>query len=285
MHVDALSAVLRALSFIALLQAAGVVFFLLLFGEQLSSSVQTIKRVGFRSALAGLVLVGAQYGLEAARMAGELSGALDFELQRLVLGTSMASAWMVRTVGLALMAAAMFRASRGALLIGTTGALLSLAAFLLVGHTASDPDRPWLALLLAIHLLVIAFWFGALLPLREVSQIESRTVAARVVESFSRIASWIVPAILVAGVLMTLLLVDRWSVFAESYGLILLGKVLAFLVLMVLAALNRWRYGPAIVATSTAVPAFRRVVLAEYVLILGVLAVTAVMTTLFSPEH
>ncbi len=54
---------------------------------------------------------------------------------------------------------------------------------------------------------------------------------------------------------------------------------------MILAALNRWRYGPAIAGRSSAVPAWRGVVLGEYVLIIGVLDVTAIMTTLFSPEH
>ena len=54
---------------------------------------------------------------------------------------------------------------------------------------------------------------------------------------------------------------------------------------MLLAALNRWRYGPAL-ASGDAVTfrAFKRTLLAEFILISGVLAVTAALTTLYSPN-
>jgi putative copper export protein len=55
-----------------------------------------------------------------------------------------------------------------------------------------------------------------------------------------------------------------------------------FAVLMGLAALNKWRYGPACAAGEAR--AFRRTVIVEYVLVCLVLAVTATMTTFYSPE-
>ena len=56
-------------------------------------------------------------------------------------------------------------------------------------------------------------------------------------------------------------------------------------VLLGLAALNKWRFGPAIERGDTrAARGFRRCVVSEYVLIAAVLSVTAVMTTFFSPE-
>jgi putative copper resistance protein D len=163
------------------------------------------------------------------------------------------------------------------------GTVLTILGFLLVGHTAVDPDRTLLAMLLSLHLAAVAFWFGALIPLIIVTREENARAAVLIVDRFSRIAMYWVPGILVVGVIMTAMLVDRWAVFAESYGVLLLAKVAAFLLLMVLAALNKWRYTPVLASPSAAV-AFQRSVATEYALICMVLTATAIMTTFFSPE-
>jgi putative copper resistance protein D len=168
--------------------------------------------------------------------------------------------------------------------LGLGGTILTIAGFLFVGHTAAHPDRPWLAVVLSLHLAVVAFWFGALIPLLLVSRQESASTATQIVDRFSRIASWWVPGILVAGVVLTVMLVDGWAVFGEAYGAMLIAKVTVFAVLMTLAALNRWRYGPALASTPSFAIAFQRTVALEYVLICAVLAVTAIMTTFFSPD-
>jgi putative copper resistance protein D len=282
---DVLSALVRGLSFLALFQAAGVAIFVARFDDRLSAASRPVRRIGYYSALAAIVLVAVHYGLEAARMAGALSGAFDASLQELVLESPLSTAWVLRTVGLALIAVTIRRPGRFATLAGLLGAMLTLAAFLWVGHTAIDEDRASLRLLLAVHLAVVAFWFGALAPLLVVSAKEPAAAAAAVVEDFSRMALWLVPGILVAGALMTLLLVDRWAVFGEGYGVSLLLKLGAFAALMALASLNKWRYGPALSASRDATAAFQRTVGIEYALICAVLIVTAVMTTFFSPEH
>ena len=285
MPVDFLSAFVRSLSFLALFQAAGVAIYVAFFGRQLLAAAAPVRRIGFFSAVAGVALVSVHYGLEAARMAGELSGAFDLSLQRLVLDSPMSAAWGWRTVGMALVAASIRNESKLAAALGVVGALVALQAFSLVGHTASDKEHAWLAALLGLHLGVVAFWFGALLPLAVVTRKESAAAAAALVDEFSRLALWFVPAIFVAGVLMTAMLVDRWSVFGESYGELLLAKIAGFSALMVLAGLNKWRYGPALAATPAAAVAFRRSVAVEYGLICAVLVATAIMTTFFSPEQ
>jgi putative copper export protein len=63
---------------------------------------------------------------------------------------------------------------------------------------------------------------------------------------------------------------------------LLLAKVTVFALLMGLASLNKWRFGPACAEGDTR--AFKRTVLIEYVLICVVLVITAVMTTFYSPE-
>jgi putative copper export protein len=55
---------------------------------------------------------------------------------------------------------------------------------------------------------------------------------------------------------------------------------------MALAAQNKWRFGPRLLAGENgAVPALLRTIKAEWVLIAVVLAATAVMTSLYAPEH
>lgn len=284
MAVDAISALVRGLSFVALFQAAGVAIFVALFGRRLADTSRRVRSLGFVSAIAGIVLVSAHYVLEAARMAGALPGILDLSLQQIVFESSMSTAWIWRTMGLVLIAGTIRRHDKVATAVGLIGAGAVITAFLFVGHSAIHPDRAWLSTLLAVHLAVVAFWFGSLLPLYAVSQIERATVAAKVVNDFSRIALWLVPAIFLVGVVMAVLLIDRWATFREGYGLLLLGKIIGFAALMGLAALNKWRYGPALAEANGATAAFQRTVAVEYVLISAVLMVTAFMTTLFSPD-
>lgn len=285
MLTDVISALIRALSFIALFQAAGIAMFVAIFGRRLDLASEAIRRLGFVSAIVGIILVSGHYGLEAARMAGALSGVFDLSLQRLVLDSPMSTAWAMRIAGLAVIAAAIHRDDTSWTHLGVGGAMLTITGFLFVGHTAADADRGWLAVLLSLHLAVVAFWFGALVPLVVVSRKERAGVVAQIVDDFSRIATWWVPGILLAGVLLTAILVDRWAVFGESYGALLLAKVAGFALLMGLAALNKWRYAPAIATTPTIAIAFQRAVAAEYLLICTVLSMTAVMTTFFSPQH
>jgi putative copper export protein len=90
--------------------------------------------------------------------------------------------------------------------------------------------------------------------------------------------------ILLAGIVMAVLLLPNVSALSEPYGELLIAKVVGFAVLMGLAAANKWRLGPALAHGPVSGLWFRRSVAAEYVLIAAVLAITAVMTSFFSPE-
>jgi copper resistance protein D len=285
MPIDATSALVRALSFIAMFQASGAAMVIAVFGARLQQSAPGIRKLGAFSAIAGLVLVAAHYALEAGRMAGSLSGVFDMELQQLVFDSPMRSAAGWRLAGLSMIACFLWREGRAATAASLAGGLSVAIAFTFVGHTAEESRAAWLPFALTLHLLVVAFWFGSLVPLIVISRVESGQLASQVVAAFTRIASVLVPGLFVFGLALTLALVDSWTVFRENYGLLLLGKVLGFARLMALASLNKWRSGPAIARTPAAAVSFQRVVAAEYLLICDVLLVTAVMTTFFSPEQ
>lgn len=285
MTIDAISACVRALSFIAMLQAAGMAMFLVMLGRFLERSAVDIGRVGFGSAVAGVVLVAVHYLLEAGRMAGAWNGVLDSGLQRLVLDSPLSAAAGLRLLGMLAIASTIRRHAGLAKLAGLIGAGCVVLSFAFVGHTADETRGRWLGAVLVLHLLAVAFWFGGLVPLYRVSRLESGSCAGHIVAQFSRLATWIVPALFVFGLVLSVVIVGRIGALAEPYGRLLLTKVAGFSLLMALAVANKWRYGPQLEHSVDANAAFRRSVAAEYVLICGVLAVTAVMTTFFSPSE
>ncbi|MGH8209398.1 MAG: copper resistance D family protein [Steroidobacteraceae bacterium] len=308
---DILSVVLRAVSFVLQLQAAGVVFFAAAFGPALTISLTGVRTLARVTAIVALFTVAGHYVLEAARMAGDMSGMLDGSLQSVAWTSTSGGAFAVRELGLLLIIAGMQTApprltasrfftsstalssafgvkrlaARGFTVVGVTGAVLVAASFALTGHTATNTRRWLLAPLLLAHLLIVAFWFGALWPLCLVTLTESRERMARVVALFSAAAFWLVPVILVAGVAMAALLLPDIAALAQPYGELVIAKATLFAVLLGLASFNKWRFAPALGrADLLAGRSFRRVVIAEYVIIVVVLSVTAVMTTFFSPE-
>ena len=192
----------------------------------------------------------------------------------------------MQLLGLALVALGLRRAPTTGLRFwpAILGAVLCIAAFTLTGHTVTAAHRSLSALTLALHLAVIAFWLGALLPLRLATLCEEPVVAGEAVAAFSAVAIWLVPLIALAGIGLMVLLLPDMTALRQPYGLFLLGKIGLYLGLMGLAGLNKWLYGPGLARSAAAAVRFRRTVALEFVLICVVLAVTAVMTAFYSPE-
>jgi putative copper export protein len=284
---DVTAIAVRALALICLYQAGGAAFFVALFNRRSPIVLRRVCRLGVFTAVLGIVLVLLQTPLEAARMAGDFSGARNAALLRLALHSSRGDAHALQAAGLTLLAVGLwFHRANGlakwALYIAVAGAMLAAVALTLTGHTSVNPMRAWLAPLLAVHLLVAAFWFGALWPLWLMLTHETDGAAEAVLRRFSQIAIWLVPGLALAGAGMAFLLIDSWSTFRRAYGLILIAKATVFALLLIPAALNRWRFTPALAAARGAL---RRSIVTEYLLIAGVLAMTAVLTSLYSPEH
>jgi putative copper export protein len=282
---DVVSVILRALSFVLLFQAAGVAIFVAIFGRRLASSQVSVRRLGQAAAIEAIALVAAHYALEAARMAGEMSGMWDPTLQGMAWNSPARAALICRLLGLLLIAVGLQKASVRWTILAVGGAVLATGAFALTGHTSVNVHRTALAALLMLHLLVVAFWFGALWPLYVASLRETPARASDIIERFTAVATWLVPVILLAGIVMAVLLLPNLQALSEPYGELLIAKGVGFAVLMGLAAANKWRLGPALVQGPVQSGRwFRRSVAAEYVLIAAVLTITAVMTSFFSPE-
>ena len=290
MTPDTASVAVRVIVFVALFQAAGIVIFLRLFGKQLRMSKAAIRHLGMLCAAVGTVALLIHQLIDAARMADEWSGIADQDLQVIAWTSSNASYHITAAAGLVLIGAGMaitapdkFKPALAG--VSLAGVVLATSAFLLTGHTSVHKLRWMLAPLLSVHLLIVAFWFGALLPLALVAKRESNAIAAAVVGRFSTFAGWLVPFIAIVGIPMAWILAEgQASVLRQPYGQLLLSKLAGFMLLMFLAAFNKLRLTPAIAAGVLSAPtALRRAILAEYIVIIAVLGVTATLTTFYSP--
>ena len=283
---DALVIGLRAIGFVALFQAAGAALFLGVYGEHIAAAPNDKLRVIARvAALIGLVAAVLHYVLTPARMAGDFGRTFDPELESLLLQSSSGAAHIVRVIGLALVLLSLDRANKLNTWAACGGAALALLSFVLMGHTAIHPQRWLLAPLLLVHVVVVAVWLGALAGIYVVAR-DTGTASGALVARFSAHAVWAVPGIFVCGLIMSVVFIRSFAELATPYGAMVLGKSLGFAALMALAAQNKWRFGPRLLAgDGAAVPALQRTIKAEWALIAVLIAATAVMTTLYAPEH
>ena len=286
MIADILSVVLKALAYLTLLQAAGGALYQATDGSRLEHSTRGVRALIMRSAVACIAFTALHVTMEAGRMSGEMSGVFDGHLQRVAWQSALGAAASLRILGMALVAVYGLREIGPTAVGRTIGAVTAMASLTLVGHTSTHPDRWMLAPLLLFHLLVAAWWFGSLIPLAMAVRKESPVHARALVDRFSAIAVWLAPGLALAGVLMAVVITKGRYSTTDSYDLALTGKAFGFALLMGLAALNRWRLGPGVsTGGARAVHAFRFSVAIEFVVMSGVVVLTAVMTSLFSPEQ
>jgi putative copper export protein len=298
---DAAMVTAKAATYAATLTASGGVFFLL-YSRALLDGIcagrirRLIRLLVFIAALAGGVMILAT----GASMSGDAGGLADVGLARMILQAGEGRASLVRLIGLILIGASLTgRRSPAAMTL--LGAVAAATSFAWVGHVhaLSALRGAWLpALVIVVHLLGVAFWLGALIPLlmvaRDADADQSRGDTSRAdmsriaatVGRFGTAALVVVGALLTAGVvLLCLLLRDVSELWSEDYGRLVLTKILLVSCLLALAALNHWRLTPRLFAYDMgALQALKRSIMAELAVAGCVLVMTAAMTTLAGPS-
>jgi putative copper export protein/methionine-rich copper-binding protein CopC len=133
-------------------------------------------------------------------------------------------------------------------------AAASAAAMLLhvlAGHAAGPSSlRPLNLLTQWVHLLAIGAWIGGLVWLLAGLRGRERADQASVVVRFSKLAAPVLAVVALTGLARALDLAGGWTgLLDSSYGRVLDVKVLLFLGLVALGALNRYRIVPALAAS------------------------------------
>ncbi|WP_130929012.1 copper homeostasis membrane protein CopD [Pseudomonas sp. Sample_20] len=280
-----------------ILRFALYVDLLLLFGLALFGLYSFNALLRFRPLLRGMAVTGALLSvaglvLMTRAMSGETQlAALWPHLQMMLLETDVGLAWALRMTALAIVVI------RPSLWPASLAGAIALASLAWSGHGAMDEGwlRFWHFLSDILHLLAAGAWLGALLAL--VVMVSGRIgdtrlrLLADAVKRFEWVGALIVLTVSVTGVMNYLFIVGPRldGVLFGTYGQLLAIKVLAFAVMLVLAALNRFHLGPSLQQSLRdgqhliAANALRRSVVMELALALLIVALVAWLGTL-SPD-
>ena len=166
--------------------------------------------------------------------------------------------------------------------IASTAALLSAFALAGVGlslassgHAASASPQ-WLTRpVVFLHGVGVAFWIGALMPLAAMAR-RPRQPLLPVLNRFSHAAVFVVAVLVLTG--LTLSIVQLGSVdaiYQTRYGFILAIKLVLVAILLGLAGLNRYRLTPALERDPSNTRPLLRSILAECIIVVGILAAVA----------
>lgn len=261
--------------YLGVFTAAGTVFAGLLFRLEHSRAFCLIfAGIGICAAVLG-------FAVQGANLTGDIAGMTDPEMLGLLWRTAVGTALVCCVGGLGLLVLGVV--IRWFWLAGV-GAVLAVGSFTQVGHIADD-DGFLLQIVLAVHLIAIALWIGILTPLlRLASHRDDWAEAARVGQRFGQIAAVTVPMLIIAGGYMAYVFLGSWgALLGTAYGVAMIIKVLLVACLLTLAAVNKLRFVPGLLAGDpTAARHLVTSIRAEWALVCAILLVTAVLTSVLT---
>jgi copper resistance protein D len=282
---DVMVLIVKAVTYAATLGAAGGVFFLVCNHALIpASNGRRIRRMIGMLLIASALASSAKILVTASSMSSDLAGMFDLALDKMVLQTGEGRAIAIRLFGLICMLPALVPHGRPPRL-AVIGSLAAATSFAWVGHVHALSESQLPTVAIAVHLLGVAFWVGALVPLLMVTRDADVSRVAAVASRFGTSALVVVGALLAAGVsLLCMLLHDVTELWTTGYGRFILLKVALVACLLTVAALNHLRLTPRLRAHDVrAVATLRRSISCEIALAAGILIVTAAMTTLVGP--
>ena len=280
-----LATVSRFIVYLGALLAAGLAFFCAFLHDQLSDRDRLLPIVR----LAALGTIIGAVGLVIAQAALLSGRGLDAATDGTVL-SSVLSGWLgwslaVLLVGLvAVHLSTDFTSPRLAQPLALYGGFTVTASFALWGHT-TELTPVWISSSAdVVHATAAALWFGGIVGLLVVligrrSEFVSST--ATVVGRFSTMAAWSVLALALAGLALTVTGTDASveALFSTTWGRLVCVKVAVTALIIGLAAYNRRRLVPEVIASTderaTAWRRLRRTVAVELVLVLVVFGLTS----------
>ncbi|MEM7743991.1 MAG: CopD family protein [Pseudomonadota bacterium] len=279
-----LSILLKALTYAATLLAVGSPFILLALSSLDDSDRAHVVRVGVISALVAVVLSALRLPVSASYlMGGSWAGAFDPMILTLVAESPLGTSVAVRTLGLVLTLALLFR-HRAALPLAATGSFVAALSFGLRGHVLEEP-RVILAALVTVHILCLGLWIAALPPLMRAARVHDPVTAGTIAHEFGTKAIWVVAGLTsVGGAMLAVFGVLGVDALNTPYGQGFLIKLVLFAVVLGLAALNKLKLTPELQAAgSTSRSRLHRSIQAETGVIGLILLTTATLTTISSP--
>ena len=260
--------------YLGVMTSAGTVMAKLMF------RLERTRGLAMTFAVLGIVAAILAFSLRGANLTGDVSGLTDPEMLKLLWTTPVGTALLLRLVGLSLLIAGLLMGRVGTW-VSVLGGVIAIWSFDQVGHV-SGLETTLLDLALMLHLLAVALWIGVLTPLKRLASSSSTYAsAADVGHRFGVVASATVPVLIIVGGYMGYQLVGSFTALVgTSYGQAMIIKVLLVGLLLGLAAANKLRFIPALRTGDPAVANhLSKSISVEWIVILAVLGMTAVLTT------
>ena len=139
--------------------------------------------------------------------------------------------------------------------------------------------------LLMLHVLVMAWWFGALFPLKQACHEQDYEQLYSVMDKFGRQASIAVSLLLVAGLWLAFQLVGTLAaLFNSSYGQTLLLKLALVVSILGIAAKHKLKLVPQL-KNNDGREALSKSISIEMVVAFAILSVTAGLTSVVGPAN
>ena len=275
----------RTLFLGALLIAAGGILALWRVAEFDAHAVRRARRTLVMSEISALVFGAVSLGIAGCSLTGlSLAGLADPAAWRIALAAPLAKSLAVAATGLVLILAAVPRLEHGGnRLVAVAGSLIAVGSFALTGHAATAAPQWLMRWAVPLHALCAAFWLGSLPLLRAAVRTETPERAHRLVVRFSAHAIAAVVLILALGVAIAVVQVEHVAMLWQTaYGIVLMGKLAAVVLLLAVAAHNRWHATPLLAGARPG--ALIRAIYAEYLLFAAILALTATLGQLEPPR-
>ncbi len=282
---DVAGVIVKAVTYAATFGAAGGAFFLaysdpLLTEPERRKTRRTIAWMIAASVLSSLLRI----PLTAASMGDGFAGIADPDLNAMIWAGGEGRATTVRVIALIVEGAAL-RWLRVPAPAASLAAAFAATSFAWIGHPHAVRLHAIAELIAGVHLLAIAFWLGALLPLLAVTRNPDPGRIARAAQRFGAAAVPVVATLAAAGAALAWLLLGSGSqLWTSPYGQALALKIGLVVGLLAAAALNKLRWTPRLAAGDLrAAESLRRSIWIEICLGGAILSTTATLTTLLSP--
>ncbi|WP_245616082.1 cytochrome c oxidase assembly protein [Phycicoccus jejuensis] len=140
--------------------------------------------------------------------------------------------------------------------------LVAIVVHALNGHSAGSASHEDAVNGLAVHLLGVSVWVGGLLALVMMRRALGRDLGATV-GRFSVLATWAIVAVGLSGLVQAWIRIGSLDGLTTTYGIVLLGKVVAIAVLAVLGAQQRRTLAARLSADPSDGRAFARLAVTE----------------------
>jgi copper transport protein len=168
--------------------------------------------------------------------------------------------------------------SRGVLIawVLTTLAIMGVGLSLAASGHAATASPQWLTRpSLFLHGIAAAYWIGALAPLAAMARRRNDDLP-RVLKQFSAIAVPLVGLLVLSGLMLSVIQLGSLRALIETpYGILLSIKLALVILLLALAALNRFVCTPAVIADYENTRPLLWAIVLECLLVVGILAVVA----------